>query len=67
MAIRHNSPVAVITWPNGTIEVTQVIAYGVKEAVIAMGGTYRLLKVQGNTPESVRNHMNRCNYCRKLQ
>ena len=52
MAIRNNSPVLVIIWPNQTIEVTQVIA--AKHDAIALGAQVAVVKVQGNIPLSLK-------------
>ena len=52
MAIRHNSPVLVIIWPDGQVEVTQVVA--AEQRAKAMGATAAIVKVQANTPDSLR-------------
>lgn len=54
MAIRHNSPVLVIIWPDGQIEVTQVIAKDVQDAAIKAGAICKLIKVNGNTPATIK-------------
>jgi hypothetical protein len=51
MAIRNNSPVLVILWPNGDVEVTQVI--GLETELRMAKIPYHVVTVQSNTPESV--------------
>jgi hypothetical protein len=55
MPIRHNSVVLVIIWPKtGLVEVTQVTAQSVIERARSLGAVCEVVRVQANTPESVK-------------
>lgn len=53
MPVRNNSRVAVILWPNGDVEVTQVTATYILLLAEQAGARVTLVKVQANIPESV--------------
>jgi len=58
MAVRNNSKVTVIVWPDGRIEVTQVINPDIiKLATAAAGATATVVSVQANLPASLRTNL----------
>ena len=52
--IRHNSKVLVINWPDGSVEVTQVIAPSVAKIAVARGANVVVVKVQDSMPKSLK-------------
>ena len=52
MAIRHNSPVLVIIWPDGKVEVTQVLSW--EATALMLGAQAWIVKVNANVPDSLK-------------